>query len=371
LILTLLYFYRETSRYKHLLLAVFITGFSGGFRIEIPVFLLPAIIYIILTRDRSKLFDPKYLFIVITSYIVGILVWFIPQIMICNGFTPWLQATLRLFGSRFKLTAIGVAPSYSFYANFIASTHILFFGNGWNIFSIVLLVTNIYLYLQRKLFLTIHDKLLLATLLIFYLFSAIIHMGKTGYLLPATPLLTILLSKPSYLLRSSWNKILYLILSILIILNAIFYLLPAGELIDVLRTHHSYQYIASRDRSIRQLHEIMSRFNASNTVIVVYNTPSDIDWRKVMYYEPQYLSIHLGVVEDKNTFNIEDYIYAISQNYRYFPYEKIRGREIKQCVFISSHKHELEEIGIIGSNTYVYVYRANNIDECLNAFVKR
>jgi len=77
-------------------LAFFLLGFSGGFRIEIPVFLLPAMIYAILSKNcRSDFYKAN--FIAIIMYVIGLLTWLIPQSILCNGFVSWLNATLNRF----------------------------------------------------------------------------------------------------------------------------------------------------------------------------------------------------------------------------------------------------------------------------------
>ncbi len=183
---------------KKLVIAAYILGFSGGFRIELPVFLLPILIYIVYRILRIKSVNMgsmktkvTIIILVLLSYTIGVLTWLIPQIILSGGLLKWITLTLNQFRSRVAHTCIGTAPILKIRRETVRSITLLLGGNGLNILIIIPLLTgliNIKNINRKELE---YYLIVLGGLLPFFIFTSLIHLGKAGYLLPAMVLLSI------------------------------------------------------------------------------------------------------------------------------------------------------------------------------------
>ena len=193
-ILCLAFSSMKSNKLRNLIAASFLLGLSGGFRIELPIFLLPILAYTAIEVYRNKIRSYRTLAFTAIFYVIGVVTWLLPQAILCNGFINWLSLTLGQFSGAFSKTALGQASLYHILENVIKSFAGVIRGNCWNILTVPMAI--ICLISFKRVFKSVNKKIILAVsiVLIFIAFTSLVHLGKTGYLLPVTTILSAVLT---------------------------------------------------------------------------------------------------------------------------------------------------------------------------------
>lgn len=363
---------------KYFYPSVLALGLAGGFRQDLIVFMFPLWVFCIFYNKRESLRILKALVVLIPA----VLVWFIPTIIFSGGYEQYSHASAilykmcfprssLLFGSTLtnQLSAIGAYFAWSGIGlTFIGIIAITLFNKYLGIGPIHLFRLNIK-----------NPKVIFATLWILpaslvYMF---VHLAKPGYMLVYIPILSITLAyfvnelckKLSVRYKSySLKKWLSIVLLLMVVFNSTFFLFPysineenlwetpvntltpsEGILWGIDTSFiYSNEKINSNDHSTAVYLDAISKIpgsNSSNTIIVIgeINRGNEgFNWRKAMYYLPNYQIYYLIEAEkfikspwygynhtnqwaEGNVFKIslnkstEKIIWIISDKSNYFP----------------------------------------------------
>ena len=370
-ILYLILLFMEDGDMKKALVASFLLGFSGGFRIEIPVFLLPVAACTVIYRLKREL-NKRALLSLIILYAVGIAAWLIPQALLCGSFTNWLNVTLGQFSGAFSKTALGSAPIYVIAKNFVKTAGVLISGNSLNILSIPIVMVCIVLVKRIIKYVNKHVYLVIATVLIFSAFTIFVHFGKTGYLLPATTVLSIVLIwfTTKVLKRT---KILLIIIALALVLNCFIFIhaAPKHELAKMpymqrvvlyfLGAHYTFNEIRERDFAVFKFIEVVQEYNPNNTAIIILYPCRAINWRKVMYYAPQYIAVFYKTPTGEK---------LVAQHHTSLNISNVENKVLHSSLVITSLNLPYRVIAKLGSDTYIYEVKCTNISNCLSLVEK-
>ncbi|MEN4018321.1 MAG: glycosyltransferase family 39 protein [Methanobacterium sp.] len=363
---------------KYFYPSVLALGLAGGFRQDIVVFMFPLWLFCLFYNNREPVRFIKALLVLIPS----VLVWFIPTILFSGGYEQYSQASATLykmcfprssllFGSTLinRLSAIGAFFAWTgigltFTGLFILALFNKYRGTG----PIHLFRLNIK-----------NPKVIFVTLWILpaSLVYVLIHIAKPGYILVFVPILTIILAYfANELCRClnikypvfSLKKWIRIVLTATIIFNSVFFLFPYNideerlweTPISSLNPYEriiwgidtSFMYgsgkINSNDHSTHAYLDAISKVpgtSSNNTLIImgeINRGNEGFNWRKAMYYLPDYRIYYLIEAEnfitspwygknhtskwaDSNTFKIpldnstEKIIWIISDKSIYFP----------------------------------------------------
>lgn len=363
---------------KYFYPSVLALGLAGGFRQDLIVFMFPLWVFCSFYSNKNIIRFIK----AISVLILSVLVWFIPTILFSGGYEQYSQASATLykmcfprssliFGSTLvnRLSAIGAFFAWSgigltFSGLFIIALFNKCQGTG----PIHLFRLNIK-----------NPKVIFVTLWILpaSLVYVLIHIAKPGYILVFVPILAIILA---YFVnglcrclnvrysRFSLKKWVIIVLTAIIIFNSAFFLFPYNineeklwetpissmnayeRVLWGIDTSFMYtnQKINSNDYSTRDYLEAISKVsgtNPNNTLVIIgeINRGNEgFNWRKAMYYLPDYRIYYLIEAEnfiaspwygknhtnkwaDSNIFKIpmdnstEKIIWIISDKSIYFP----------------------------------------------------
>jgi len=367
-ILYLVLLFMEDGDMKKALVASFLLGFSGGFRIEIPVFLLPVAAYAIIYRLKREL-NKRTLLSLIILYAVGIAAWLIPQALLCGNLINWLNVTLKQFSSAFSKTVLGLAPTYVVAKNFVKNLEVLIGGNSLNILSIPVVIAYIISVKRIIKYVSKHVCLMIATVLIFSAFTTFIHFGKTGYLLPATAVLSTILI---WFATVIFKRIKILLILALVLNCFIFiYGVPKQELAKMpslqraalyfLGTSCTFNEIRERDLAVFKFIEVIQDFNPNNTAIIVFYPCRAINWRKVMYYAPQYIAVFYKTPTGEK---------LVAQYRTSLNITNVENKILHSSLVITSLNLPYRVISRLGSDTYIYEIKCTNLSNCLSLVEK-
>jgi len=352
------------------LAASFLLGFSGGFRIEIPFFLLPVIAYTIISRFMRNRFSLKRLFLAVALYVLGIMLWLIPQALLCGGFMDWLNLTLNQFTCSFSKSAIGTVSVFHTIKRFVRSLTILVCGNGFNILSIPIAIA--YIAMDKKMFKYINEYVLwmMITVLIFLAFTTLVHLGKSGYLLPATAILSVVLTYfVTKILRNT--RIILTIMMLALLVNCLVFiggsseqeiiessLLQRGILYSI-GIPHTFNEIKNRDLAVQKLVEISQSFNPDNTVIIVLDPCYAVNWRRAMYYIPNHIVVQMEEIDE--LIHVKAF-----QQHRLLDISSIENKTLHSCLIVTSIELPYRILTNLGYNTYVYEIESTDTDSCIS-----
>lgn len=363
---------------KYFYPSALVLGLAMGFRQDLIVFMVPLWMFCLFYKNRNPWRFLKAVLVLIPA----ILVWFIPTIILSGGYEQYSQASSTLyrmcfprssliFGSSLvnKLSALGAYLSWTGLGlTFIGIFMIALFNKYRGIGPIHLFRINIK-----------NPKVIFATLWILpaSLVYILIHIAKPGYILVFVPILAIILAYfINELCKGLTNKYknysqkqwLAIILTIVVLINSAFFLFPYHiseeklweTPLSSMNTYEgiiwgidtSFMYnnekINSNDHSTQVYLDAILKVpdsNSNNTIIVmgeINRGNEGFNWRKAMYYLPNYSIYYLVEADsfvtspwygknhtnqwaDSNVFKInlnkstEKIIWIISDKSTYFP----------------------------------------------------
>lgn len=312
--------------------AVITLGLAGGFREDMLIYMFPLWFFCTFYNRR----DPNRLLKAIILLILSILTWLIPTLIFSGGYEQYSQATSLLFRKTFPTSSIIYGSSLTNQLRDIAS-YFAWTALGLTYTGIVVMaLSNKYagkgpLYVFRQ---NIRDhRVLILTLWILVpsLAYLLIHLAKPGYILVFVPALAIVLAyfvkELSYGLNANFSrysprKWLVIILSLVILINTAYFVFPynineeklwetpINELGDLsIRDKVLWgldmgfmsvdRKIISNDLSTQIYLEGIFKVNGSNsnnTIIMlgeITREDEGFNWRKAMYYLPDYSIYYL------------------------------------------------------------------------------
>lgn len=353
-------------------------GLAGGFRQDLIIFMFPLWFFCAFYNKR----DPKRLLKAIIVLIPSALLWFIPTIIYSGGYEQLSQATATLYQMCFPRSSLlygaNLANQLSAVGAYFAWTAL-----GLTLTGIIIIASfNKYvgkgpLHVFRQ---NIRDHRVI--FLVLWTLPAsltyiLIHLAKPGYILVFVPALTIALAYfvkgLSYSLSTKFRhysprKWIAIILTLIILFNTVYFVFPYNINEETLwetplgslnayegvlwGIDNSLMYnnkkINANDYSTQIYLDAISKVpgsNPNNTIIAIgeiSRTNEGFNWRKAMYYLPDYPiyylieadhfisspwygESHTNVWLDSNVFKIkinkstEKIIWIVSDKSAYFP----------------------------------------------------
>ena len=352
---------------RNLMVASFLLGLSGGFRIELPIFLLPVLAYTAIEVYRNKLRSCRTLVFTAIFYVIGVVTWLLPQAILCNGFMNWLSLTLGQFSRAFSKTALGQVPLYFTLENIIKSFANVIRGNSWNILAAPMAI--ICLMSFKRVIKSVNRKIVLAVsvILIFTAFTSLVHLGKTGYLLPVTAVLSAVLTSFS---RAIIKKRVLLVMAISTLLFNSSIFIYGGTSEDLATTPYinralfksiglpwTYNEIKTLDNAVYKFLKVTHAYDPRTTMVIVVYPLHAINPRRVMYYAPEYLKI---ILWKDDTISMCAYYNHTSMNI-----SKTENWPVLQSLLITSFNLDYRLLTTLGSDAKVYEIKCESVGECL------
>ncbi len=363
---------------KYFYPSIIALGLAGGFRQDLIIFMFPLWMFCLFYKNRDPLRFLKAILVLIPT----VLVWFIPTIVFSGGYEQYSQSSSTLYKMCFPRSSLIFGSTI---ANQLSALGAYFAWSGLGLTFIgifMIAMFNLYhrigpIHLFR---LNIRNpKIIFITLWILpaSIVYILIHIAKPGYILVFVPILAIILGYFVYKLSKGLNskyksysarKWLAVVLAIIIVFNSAFFLLPYNiseeklwetpitsmnayeGIIWGIDTSFMYnnEKINSNDHSTKAYLDAISKVpgsNSNNTIIVIgeINRGNEgFNWRKAMYYLPDYSIYYLVEAEnfiespwygknhanqwaDSNVFKIslnqstDKIIWIISDKSAYFP----------------------------------------------------
>ena len=314
---------------KYFYPSVIILGIAGGFRQDLIVFMFPLWMFCLFYNNRNPIRFLKAILVLI----LAVLTWAVPTIIFSGGYEQYSQTSAILYQMTFPRSSLLLGSSLlnrlSAVAGYIAWT-----GIGLTLSGIVLIgvftkycgygIKHIFKHNIRN------HKVIFAILWITpaSLVYILIHMAKPGYVLVYLPTLMIIIT---YFLiglckclnvqytQFSLKKWISIVLMIVIISNSVFFLFPYNineeklweTPVNYLSPYESVIWgidngvlftdkkLTSNDNSTQDYLDAISQVpgsNSNNTIIVIgeINRGNEgFNWRKAMYYLPNYKIYYL------------------------------------------------------------------------------
>jgi 4-amino-4-deoxy-L-arabinose transferase-like glycosyltransferase len=304
-------------------------GLAGGFRQDLIIFMFPLWMFCLFYNNRNPWRFLKALLVLIPA----ILVWVIPTILFSGGYDQYSQATATLYKMCFPRSSLIFGSSLTNQLSALGA-YLAWSGLGLTFIGIFMIgLFNKYrgigpIHLFR---ISIRNpKVIFITLWILpaSLVYILIHIAKPGYILVFVPVLAIILayfvnelSKGLNVKYRSYSprKLLAIVLAVIIIFNSAFFLFPynmneeklwetplssmnayEGILWGIDTSFmYNYEKISSDDHSTKVYLDAISKVpssNENNTIIVIgeINRGNEgFNWRKAMYYLPDYQIYYL------------------------------------------------------------------------------
>jgi len=357
----------NSNRLRNLIAASFLLGLSGGFRIELSIFLLPVLAYTATEVYRNKIRSYRTLVFPAIFYVIGIITWLLPQTILCNGLINWLSLTLGQFSGAFGKTALGQVPLLFTLENVIKSLANIIRGSSWNILAAPMAI--ICLVSFKRVIKSVNKKTILAVsvILIFTAFTSLVHLGKTGYLLPVTAILSAVLASFS---RAIIKKRILLVIAISTMLLNSSIFIYGGTSEDLATTSYTnralfksiglpwtYNQIKALDNAVYKFLKVAHVYDPHTTMVVVVYPLDAINPRRVMYYAPEYLKI---MIWKDDTISMCAYYNHTSMNI-----SKTENWPIRQSLLITSFNLDYKLLTNLGSDAKVYEIKCESVGECL------
>jgi hypothetical protein len=309
--------------------SIMILGLAGGFRQDLLIFMFPLWLFCTFYNKR----DSKRLLKATIVLIPSILIWFVPTIIFSGGYGQYSAASATLYHMAFPRSSILFGSTLTNQLSDIASYF------DWTVLGltytgiVIIALFNKYagkglLHVFRQ---NIRDpRVIFITLwiLIPSIIYLLVHIAKPGYVLVYLPALIIALAyfvkELSYGLsaklgRYSPKKLLIIVLSLTILINTAYFIIPYNineeklweTPIDKLNTYDGVLWgidmgfmsvdkkITANDYSTQIYLDAISKVpgsNPSNTIIAIgeiSRTNEGFNWRKAMYYLPDYQIYYL------------------------------------------------------------------------------
>jgi hypothetical protein len=262
-------------------------GLSGGFREDILVFMFPLWFFCLCYHD----FDYKKIFKSFIVLIASAMLWFIPTILLSGGYWKYSQITQATLVSSFKLSSIFFGSNITsqlIMDNMLLSWTIL----GMGIISMFFLLLFIIFNLKKVLNLSNlqNRKLIFLILWIIpaFLFYLLLFIAKSGYTLVYLPVFAVVIGYVIIDISLNLNKkFLKIPKNYFIILLISLYLLGSVTqfILSTDSNQENYSNIKLQDNENLYVNESLEAFNPENTLVMFQG---GTDWRKSMYYYPNY-----------------------------------------------------------------------------------
>lgn len=270
---------------RFLYISALVMGLSGGFRQDMLLFMFPLWFFCLISQCR----DIKKLIKVFLVLIVSAATWFIPTILLAGGLENYLLISRRLFTIHFSGSSIFYGANIT--QQLIMDSKLLFWtvlGMGFSN-TFILLIYIFYKIPKMKLSNFKNPKFLFILLWIVptFLFYLLIFFAKPGYLLVYLPsfalILTYVILDFSAGLNRTFRKIptnyfIVLFLALILASGSIQFVHPSEDDLD-------YTNIQKVDSNFQDIHDFISKSDPNEVIVI---TDSDVDWRKLIYYSPDY-----------------------------------------------------------------------------------
>ena len=293
-----------------LYILAFLLGISGGFRQDIPFFMLPLCLYAALSYTKSV----RKLLLFAFIFCISVSVWYIPTLFLSGGYSTYSSLCRSLFlGMAGRSSIVLGAPLINHIAMLLSLMR-------WSIIGFGPFLLLLPWALRRGLSIT-KSQIVFFSLWILpsFMFFTLIYIAKPGYTLIYLPGIYLLFGYVIEILWRSCRRWLFVTgLISLVSLECVYFLFVSP--LD--RTRHLflelpfsqktlYQntitqlnwlclltrgYIVQREAVLTSFIQAVKNltYPHDNITIVVYDS-SPLDWRRIMYYLPDYRVFYIGV----------------------------------------------------------------------------
>ena len=309
--------------------SIIVLGLAGGFRQDLIIYMFPLWLFCTFYNKRN----PQRLLKAIIVLIPSILVWFVPTIIFSGGYEPYFHAMITLSKKAFHISSILYGITLINRLTDIGS-YLAWFGLGLTYSGIIIIALfNKYVgkgpvHVFRENMRDHRVIILILWILPASIMYLLITLAKPGYMLVFVPALAIALAyfvkELSYGLSAKFGdytprKWITLVLSLVILFNVIYFTFPypineeklwetpvgdlsysEGVLFGLDMGFMSVdKKINSDDRSTQTYLDAVSKVpgsNPNNTIIVISEINHEnegFNWRKAMYYLPDYQVYYL------------------------------------------------------------------------------
>ena len=356
-------------------------GLSGGFRQDLVVFMFPLWVFCFCF---SK-FNYKQMIKSFVVLIVSVGTWLIPTILISGGYSAYFVATHNQLIPMFQIYSVLYGASVN--AQLMMDNMLL----TWTILEISVLslfLILFYIVLNFRKFnfsrLKNHKSVfLILWILPAFLFYLVLFVAKPGYNLIYLPVFAVLsgylLVNISLDLNKRFSKIpkkyvIIFTLTLFVVLSSVQFVLSDKGMNygDIKNSDMNFNYVNESLNSLNSL-------NSTNTIIFYF---SGDNFRKSMYYFPNFNSYYSGYTKSGKTFNV-----LVYKNHKLSSYEcqnlVVNVNSATRIVWLSSYntksspklesKMGIEKITLLGGNIVYYSEFNNNTIFTVNhiTFIKR
>jgi len=214
---------------------------------------------------------------------------------------------------------------------------------------------------------SVNRKIVLAVsvILIFTAFTSLVHLGKTGYLLPVTAVLSAVLTSFS---RAIIKKRVLLVMAISTLLFNSSIFIYGGTSEDLATTPYinralfksiglpwTYNEIKTLDNAVYKFLKVTHAYDPRTTMVIVVYPLHAINPRRVMYYAPEYLKI---ILWKDDTISMCAYYNHTSMNI-----SKTENWPVLQSLLITSFNLHYRLLTTLGPDAKVYEIKCESVGE--------